>query len=108
MNKFSKVTIWITGGLAALAGIGWAGLRVTPPNLPAPVRRYFQAAFGEQAPRVESLVVVGRAKALCDDCIEILGLQKERLNVEFTQHAGNEMYHPALGGWSPEWSGDET
>ncbi|MCB0192288.1 MAG: tautomerase [Anaerolineae bacterium] len=46
------------------------------------------------------------AKALCDDCIEILGLHKERLNVEFTQHAGDEMYHPALGGWSPEWSGD--
>ena len=28
------------------------------------------------------------AKALCDDCIEILGLRK------------------ALSGWSPEWSGD--
>lgn len=48
------------------------------------------------------------AKALCRDCIEILGLREDRLNVEFTQHAGDEMYHPTLGGYSPEWSEDET
>ena len=48
------------------------------------------------------------AKALCRDCVEILGLSEERLNVEFTQHAGDEMYHPALGGFSPEWSAGET
>ena len=43
------------------------------------------------------------AKALCAHCIEILGLREDRLNVEFTQHSGDEMYHPALGGYSPEW-----
>ncbi|MGF6976263.1 phenylpyruvate tautomerase PptA (4-oxalocrotonate tautomerase family) [Paraburkholderia sp. JPY465] len=43
------------------------------------------------------------AKALCSLCIEILGLREDRLNVEFTQHSGDEMYHPALGGYSPEW-----
>jgi phenylpyruvate tautomerase PptA (4-oxalocrotonate tautomerase family) len=48
------------------------------------------------------------AKALCRDCVEILGLSAERLNVEFTQHAGDEMYHPSLGGFSPEWSVQET
>jgi len=48
------------------------------------------------------------AKALCRDCVEILGLSAERLNVEFTQHAGDEMYHPSLGGFSPEWSAQET
>lgn len=48
------------------------------------------------------------AKALCRDCVEILGLNAERLNVEFTQHAGDEMYHPSLGGFSPEWSVQET
>ena len=37
------------------------------------------------------------AKALCAHCIEILGLRDERLNVEFTQHAGDEMYHPLSG-----------
>ena len=47
------------------------------------------------------------AKALCAHCIEILGLHKDRLNVEFTQHSGDEMYHPTLGGYSPEWSPDE-
>lgn len=47
------------------------------------------------------------AKALCACCIEILGLHEDRLNVEFTQHAGDEMYHPALGGFSPEWSAGE-
>ncbi|HEY0207535.1 hypothetical protein [Acerihabitans sp.] len=43
------------------------------------------------------------AKALCAHCIEILGLREDRLNVEFTQHDGDEMYHPQLGGYSPDW-----
>lgn len=48
------------------------------------------------------------AQALCAHCVEILGLREDRLNVEFTQHAGDEMYHPALGGYSPEWEPGET
>jgi phenylpyruvate tautomerase PptA (4-oxalocrotonate tautomerase family) len=48
------------------------------------------------------------AKALCAHAIEILGLREDRLNVEFTQHSGDEMYHPALGGFSPEWQADEA
>jgi phenylpyruvate tautomerase PptA (4-oxalocrotonate tautomerase family) len=48
------------------------------------------------------------AKALCKDCIDVLGLREDRLNVEFTQHSGDEMYHPALGGFSPEWSAGEA
>ncbi|MCE4226079.1 tautomerase [Methylobacterium sp. C25] len=47
------------------------------------------------------------AKALCAHCIEVLGLREDRLNVEFTQHSGDEMYHPTLGGYSPDWSPDE-
>lgn len=47
------------------------------------------------------------AQALCADCVEILGLPADRLNVEFTQHSGDEMYHPTLGGYSPDWSPDE-
>jgi hypothetical protein len=47
------------------------------------------------------------AKALCAHCVEILGLSGDRLNVEFTQHSGDEMYHPALGGYSPEWTEDD-
>jgi phenylpyruvate tautomerase PptA (4-oxalocrotonate tautomerase family) len=47
------------------------------------------------------------AKTLCAHCTEILGLREDRLNVEFTQHAGDEMYHPALDGYSPEWASGE-
>jgi len=47
------------------------------------------------------------AKALCSHCIDILGLSEDRLNVEFTQHSGDEMYHPALGGFSPDWEAGE-
>jgi phenylpyruvate tautomerase PptA (4-oxalocrotonate tautomerase family) len=47
------------------------------------------------------------AKALCAHCIESLDLREDRLNVEFTQHSGDEMYHPALGGYSPEWEAGE-
>ncbi len=48
------------------------------------------------------------AKALCAHCIEILGLREDHLNVEFTQHSGDEMVHPALGGYSPEWGPGEA
>jgi phenylpyruvate tautomerase PptA (4-oxalocrotonate tautomerase family) len=47
------------------------------------------------------------AKRLIQDCVEVLGLSEARLNVEFTQHSGDEMYHPTLGGYSPEWQEDE-
>jgi phenylpyruvate tautomerase PptA (4-oxalocrotonate tautomerase family) len=48
------------------------------------------------------------ARALCAHCIELLGLPEDRLNVEFTQHDGDEMYHPALGGFSPDWKPGEA
>lgn len=47
------------------------------------------------------------AKALCAHCVDILGVPEDRLNVEFTQHTGDEMYHPALGGYSPDWTPGE-
>lgn len=47
------------------------------------------------------------AQALCDICVEVLGLGRDHLNVEFTQHTGDEMYHPALGGFSPDWTPEE-
>jgi 5-carboxymethyl-2-hydroxymuconate isomerase len=48
------------------------------------------------------------AKQLCRIIADILGLREDRLNVEFTQHSGDEMYHPTLGGYSPEWSAGEA
>jgi hypothetical protein len=47
------------------------------------------------------------AKQLVADCVNTLGLREDRLNVAFTQHSGDEMYHPTLGGYRPEWSADE-
>ncbi len=82
MNRWSKVLVSVVGGLVALSGIGWLGLQVPPANfpaptneahdlgtvavpadLPAPVRRYFQVAFGNGVPRVEAMVAWGRARA---------------------------------------------
>lgn len=48
------------------------------------------------------------AKALVDACIDILGLRIEQINVEFTQHTGDEMYHPMRGGLSDDWRPDEV
>ncbi len=48
------------------------------------------------------------AKVLCEIIVDILGVRWDRLNVEFTQHTGDEMYHPTLGGFSPEWSAGEA
>ena len=46
------------------------------------------------------------ARELIDGCIEIVGLREDNLNIEFTQHEGNEMYHPLYGGLSDDWNPD--
>ena len=48
------------------------------------------------------------AEALIGACVEILGLRVEQINVEFTQHAGDEMFHPLLGGLSDDWAAGEA
>ena len=48
------------------------------------------------------------AKELIDACIDVLGLRLDQVNVEFTQHSGDEMYHPLRGGLSLEWQPDEV
>ena len=48
------------------------------------------------------------AEALVGACIDILGLRIDQINVEFTQHAGDEMYHAMLGGLSDDWNENET
>lgn len=82
MKRVQKILLRVTGGLIALAGIGWLGLQVRPanfspptvepqeqgtitlpPDLPAPVRRYMEAVFGEEIPRMTSMVALGRARA---------------------------------------------
>jgi phenylpyruvate tautomerase PptA (4-oxalocrotonate tautomerase family) len=54
------------------------------------------------------------AKALLDACAEILGLDQVSMSVEFTQHAGDEIYLNVLidgvlhGSLGRDWSPDET
>ncbi len=48
------------------------------------------------------------AQALVDTCVEVLGLRIDQINVEFTQHAGDEMFHPLLGGLSDDWAAGEA
>jgi phenylpyruvate tautomerase PptA (4-oxalocrotonate tautomerase family) len=47
------------------------------------------------------------AKRLVEACIDIAGLREDNLNVEFTQHAGDEMYHTMYGGLSDDWNPNE-
>jgi phenylpyruvate tautomerase PptA (4-oxalocrotonate tautomerase family) len=47
------------------------------------------------------------AQALIDACVEMLGLRRERLAVEFTQHTSDEMYRHGRG-WAAEWTPDEA
>jgi phenylpyruvate tautomerase PptA (4-oxalocrotonate tautomerase family) len=48
------------------------------------------------------------AEALINACVEILELRLDQINVEFTQHAGDEMFHPMLGGLSKDWAAGEA
>jgi phenylpyruvate tautomerase PptA (4-oxalocrotonate tautomerase family) len=47
------------------------------------------------------------AKMLIGVCNELLELPINDLNVEFTQHAGDEMYHQWIGHMSDNWSPEE-
>jgi phenylpyruvate tautomerase PptA (4-oxalocrotonate tautomerase family) len=48
------------------------------------------------------------SKALIDVCNEMLGLEVNSLNIEFTQHTGDEMYHQWMNGFSDDWSPGEN
>jgi phenylpyruvate tautomerase PptA (4-oxalocrotonate tautomerase family) len=47
------------------------------------------------------------AQALVDACVETLKLRSDRLPVEFTQHAGDEMYRAGRG-WAADWTPAEA
>jgi phenylpyruvate tautomerase PptA (4-oxalocrotonate tautomerase family) len=46
------------------------------------------------------------AEALIGACVQVLGLRGDRVGVEFTQHASDEMYRRERG-WAPDWSAAE-
>jgi phenylpyruvate tautomerase PptA (4-oxalocrotonate tautomerase family) len=47
------------------------------------------------------------SKALISLINELLGLEANQLNIEFTQHTGDEMYHQRMGGFSADWTEGE-
>ncbi|MGW7276507.1 tautomerase [Streptomyces sp. NPDC054864] len=47
------------------------------------------------------------AQSLIDACVDLFQLDSLWIKVEFTQHSGDEMYHPHLGGFNKDWTGDE-
>ena len=47
------------------------------------------------------------SRRLLEACADVLGLDPLSIKVEFTQHAGDEMYHPRLGGFNRDWDGPE-
>ncbi|WCT14813.1 tautomerase family protein [Mucilaginibacter jinjuensis] len=48
------------------------------------------------------------SKALIAVINELLELEVNLLNIEFTQHTGDEMYHQWMGSFSDDWSADEA
>lgn len=80
MSRSISLVGKVAAALIGAAGAGWLGFQVKPspfplsqrsrdlgtvdlpPNLPEPVRRYYQTTIGNKVPRVESLVVWGRGK----------------------------------------------
>jgi phenylpyruvate tautomerase PptA (4-oxalocrotonate tautomerase family) len=48
------------------------------------------------------------ARQLIGACQEVLGWDPHPIKVEFTQHSGDEMYHPHLDGFNRDWLGDES
>lgn len=47
------------------------------------------------------------SKHLIQICNEMLELETNQLNIEYTQHSGDEMYHQWMGHLSDDWSPEE-
>lgn len=44
------------------------------------------------------------ARQLIEICADVLALDPFSVKVEFTQHSGDEMFHPHLGGFNSDWT----
>jgi hypothetical protein len=80
-GRWPRAAAVTLGGVAALAGIGWLGLRIEPQplpgagleagpvatlplpvGLPAPVERFYRALYGDEVPVITTAVVSGRGR----------------------------------------------
>ena len=106
-----RTTLKIVGGLAGLAAVTWAGIRVTPPrfesprwnsrergsveipaDLPAPVSRYARAVFDVSMPVVDTAVITGRADL-------VLGGIASKGRFRFLHQAGYAYQHDIQLTW---------
>ncbi len=105
MSSVLSIALGVMAVLAALAGIGWLGFQVKPrpfpprqgagpgpgtaslsPGLPAPVRRFFEAAAGPEVPLARTAYTAGRAR------MRPFGLWVAA-RYEFTYIAGQAYHH---------------
>ena len=96
------------GILAAVVGLGWAGLRVKPaalpavaqpqpalesiplPNgLPAPVERFYRQTYGERIPVIRSAVISGRGTVRLQNLFDLTF----PIRFRFTHEAGRNYRH---------------
>lgn len=47
------------------------------------------------------------AEAVIAVCVQHGDLAADQIKIEFTQHPGEDMYHPHLGGFNRDWTQDE-
>lgn len=48
------------------------------------------------------------ARRIVEVCAAVCALAEHRIKVEFTQHSGDEMFHPHLGGFNADWHPGEA
>jgi hypothetical protein len=104
-HPFAKALTLTVSILAALAGLGWTGLRLRPApfsaaaqpsapletiplpaDLPAPVARFYRQTYGEQVPVIRSAVITGRGM------LRLNGLTLP-VRFRFTHDAGQSYRH---------------
>jgi hypothetical protein len=103
--------------LARRLGATYAAIMDTPPETITVVLReasVWRCTAGEPQPAALLMCDIRRgrpvetradlAQALIAICRDAIGVEPK---VEFTQHAGDEMFHPHLGGFNREWTPGE-
>jgi phenylpyruvate tautomerase PptA (4-oxalocrotonate tautomerase family) len=109
--------------LAARIGAVYAEVMGTDPEIVTVVirdlgeGRVWRCTAGEPVPAALLMCDVRRGRdtetraelcrRLVAACEEVAGLDPALLKIEFTQHAGDEMWHPHLGGFNRDWEGPE-
>jgi phenylpyruvate tautomerase PptA (4-oxalocrotonate tautomerase family) len=110
-----------TRELARRLGAVYAEVMETRPDIVTVVVReasVWRCTDGEPEPGALLMCDVRRGRSaavrarLCEAlvavCAEVGGVDPARLKVEFTQHDGDEMWHPQLGGFNRDWSAEEA